>query len=64
MKERKPEGVEPEQIDEEMAALDAFYEALPDAGTPITDEERADFEAAWAEYRRGNFVVDPQTART
>jgi hypothetical protein len=40
---------EPEPLDEdenERAALDEFYAARPDAGTPLTDEERADIEAA------------------
>ena len=49
-----------EAVDEVMA----YFEALPDAGTPLTDEERDESEAAWAEYLRGDFVVDPLTART
>jgi hypothetical protein len=55
---------EPLDDDEELAALAEFYEALPEAGTSLTDEERADIKSARAEYRRGDFIVDPHTART
>jgi hypothetical protein len=57
MEQRQPEG-----IDEEMARIEAFYDALPSAG-PLTDEELADVEAARAEIARGDFVVlDPAKA--
>lgn len=62
MEERRRE-VDParaEAIEEVVAGL----MTLPDAGTPLTDEERADIEGAWAEYGRGEFVLDPHVART
>ena len=57
---REVDPARDEGIDEVLAGL----MALPDAGTPLTDEERSDIEAAWAAYRRGEFVLDPDTART
>jgi hypothetical protein len=45
---------------------DALAERLrnaPSAGTPLTAEEAADLEEARAEFRNGDFVIDPLTAR-
>ncbi len=58
MEQRKPE-----RIDQEMARIEAFYDALPSAG-PLTDEELADVEAGEAEIERGDFVVLSPPART